>query len=234
MTVTIKGFPTEISEHIELPDIAELLCYPFFFDNHIEDVMSHGSAFQKYLIDKTPLRNDKRYVSCRFEVKFIYPRARSVTGYGRPDKDGEVFEWHIDSDEDQNLYAEDNDRVHLLTSANSCMTDFNRDQFTIDFDGTKSYGEFDNYLRNNCKDLIVPQTIEPNRIVTFTNHLHRAKESSEFELRFVFRLVETNRNREPVYPTSITMAESKIFDISSRSWLNTIQKNNDIIRLKWK
>jgi hypothetical protein len=234
MAITIKGFPTEIGEYIELPDIAELLCYPFFFDNYVEDIMKHGSPFQKYLVDKTPLRNDKKYISCRAEVKFIYPRARSVTGYDRPDKDGKVFEWHIDSDEDQDLYAEDNDRVHLLTSANSCMTDFNQDEFTIDFDGSKSYGEFHNYLKDNCAHLIIPKTIEPNRIVTFSNHLHRANESSEFELRFVFRLVETNRNREPVHPGPATMGNSRIFDIGSSSWMNTIEKHHDTISLKWK
>lgn len=97
MEVILKGFPTEISEHIELPTIAELLLYPMFFDVDIEDVYKYGTDFHRYLIDKTPLRNNKRHISVLSEVRFMGPNLRSCTK-NIPDP---VREWHIDCEENE-------------------------------------------------------------------------------------------------------------------------------------
>lgn len=60
MQVVLKGFPTEISDKIELPYNAELLTYPQFLDCPAEEVWKYGTDFQKKLLSMAPLRNNKK------------------------------------------------------------------------------------------------------------------------------------------------------------------------------
>lgn len=197
MQVVLKGFPTEISDKIELPDIAELLLYPMFFDTDIEDVYKYGTDFHRYLIDKTPLRNTKRHISVLSEVRFIGPYLRSCTGNnGDPNR-----EWHIDCEENEDgrhIYHEERDIVHLLTNEVTSMTEFNENEIIVPISPNRPYDEFITYIYDNINTLgIKPKKMPANRIVTFTNHLHRATNPERPEFKFMFRIVETDRLRPP-------------------------------------
>jgi hypothetical protein len=198
MGFLLKGFPKEVSEYIELPDFAELLSYPMFFDNDIEDVFKYGSDFQKKLIDMTPIRGDKKRISVLCQIKFIDSEYTSCSGNSYELLKNNNHAWHIDYEDRDGvyIYGEETDRVHLLTSHNTCMTEFNSKDIILDWDPNRDYNEFHNYLINNYDSIgIVPQKMPSNKIVTFTNHLHRPTLPKKRELRFMYRVVETDRKR---------------------------------------
>lgn len=196
----LKGFPTEISDYIELPDIAELLTYPMFFDADIDFVYKYGSDFQRKLIDMAPLRNTKKVISVLSEVLYLEPGFRTCTGV----PDDPFKEWHIDCEENENvngkhIYHEERDIVHLLTNECTSMTEFNKNEIVLNWDYDRPYSEFRQFLIDNRDKInIIPQKMPHNRIVTFTNHLHRATNPKVPEFKYMFRIVETDRDRKPV------------------------------------
>lgn len=202
MSFVIKGFPTEISDYIELPDIAELLMYPIFFDTPIEIAYKYGTDFQRKLIDMTPLRHTKKYITVLSEVRLLDKYNRSCTNFNSYMMNHPENEWHIDCEENEDKTMtkifEETDMIHLLTSKATSMTEFNKNEIKIDKDLT--YDEFYQFIRKN-KHLIIPQKMPHNRIVTFTNHLHRATPSQRIEFKYMFRVVETDRKRPPSNPT---------------------------------
>lgn len=234
--ITVKGFPTQVGKYIELPDMAELLVYPYFVDNYIDDVYRKSPSFLKYLLDQVPLKGNKKYISVRSEVKFIHPQSRSCTNhYSAPTGHAlHDFEWHIDSDISLELYNEETDIVHLLSSDVECLSDFNKNEFTLDLDPATPYQDFIEILGRECRDKIIPQKAEPNRIITFTNHLHRAKPSTQHELRYMLRVVESDRDREPSHPTETSMSQSTVFDTETRTWTPTIRKHGSQVDLQWR
>ena len=193
----LKGFPTEVSEYIDLPDIGELILYPSFFDIRIEDAYKYGTEFQKYLFDKVPLRHDKKHISVLWQVRLLTPRTRSCTGV--PKNGDSSREWHIDCEEEkEHIYARETDRVHLLTNKVTSPTEFLEEEVVVDKSPSTPYAEFIEYFHNNIhKFNVKPKAMEHNRIVTFTNHMHRATASKRPEFKFMMRLVETDREREP-------------------------------------
>lgn len=193
----LKGFPTEISEYIEMPDMAELLTYPIFYDTSLEDAYKYGSEFQRKLIDMTPLRKTKKNISVLSQVRLLDSSYRSCTGNSTKD---EHAEWHIDCEEHEDgehIYHEDRDIVHLFTNECSSMTEFNLNEMEIEWDYNLPYKEFLHHLYNNREKFNLKYDKMPsNRIVTFTNHLHRAVDPKKIEFKFMFRIVETNRSRK--------------------------------------
>jgi len=218
--VILKAFPDQISEEIELPDIAELLMQPIFFDTDIDEVYKHGTDFQRLLLDKTPLRNTKKQISVLSQVRMIAPNYRSCTDFlENPNR-----EWHIDCEEKLDtglhIYTEERDIVHLLTNQTTAMAEFNRDMLELDLSVDTEYMDFCRYVGANPKK-IVPQAMPANRIVTFTNHLHRATNPTKIEFRYMWRIVESDRHRETNpynkhYVTTITGAEGEEQNITHR------------------
>lgn len=211
----LKGFPTEISKKIELPDMAELLTMPVFFDTDIEDVYKYGTDFQRKLIDMMPLRNNKNVISVLSQVRILAPKNRSVTGYIDPSKG---VEWHIDCEEkeDNNYdYHEDRDVVHLLTNETTAMTEFLAEDIWIDWDHTRPVLDFIDYFDKNVDKWNLPTKAMPaNQIVTFTNQLHRATDPQRLEFRYMWRVVETDRTRpagkyDPFYKTTIVNSQNE-------------------------
>lgn len=232
--VVIKGFPTEIGEHIELPDMAELLTYPMFVDVPIEEAYKYATDFQRKLINLAPIRGNKKYTTLYSQVKFLDPNHRSCTGL--PSDKDEDKEWHIDTEEDgfegqMNRYYEETDFVHLLTSKATSMTEFNLNEITLDFDPmSHTTEEFYKYLHGNIKKLgIIGASMPSNRFVTFTNHLHRATPSNRIEFKFMFRIVETDRERPPSSPTYNRDTEGVIMNGNRENIRNISQQEDKII-----
>lgn len=201
----LKGFPTEVSDYIELPDMAELLFMPIFVDTPIEEVYKYGTDFQKKLVNKINLRNDRRLITVTSGVKLLDPFHRSCTGFS----DDVNKEWHIDAIEEINSngsicmdrWYEETDVVHLFTSKSTSMTEFNKNEIFLPFDHPANIDaiDFHKYIHNNLEKLgIEGQLMPENKIVTFTNHLHRATPSKQIEFKYMLRVVETDRKREPL------------------------------------
>jgi hypothetical protein len=185
MKVYIPGFPTEVSEPIELPDIGELLMYPAFHGISGDDFLKHATEFQRYLFNKIPLKNDKKNVIVRSGVWLLKPRTRShVSNTG---------DWHFDSDP----------RVFILSSPCSALTEFNLNPLVIQSSSDETRLALGNRISRSPKKFgVVGRQIDPGRIYTFEEHLHRAVDPKRIEFRFFFRVKETDE--PPVLTVPVT------------------------------
>ena len=184
MKVHVPGFPTEVSDPIELPDIAELLMYPAFQAIDADNFLKHATDFQRYLFGKVPIRNDRKYVLIRSGVWLLEPNSRShvMTSGG----------WHIDGVADDCHVCPD-ERVFILASPCSALTEFNLNPLEVESEPGESRKHFMNKIaREPEKYGVIPRMIEPGRIYTFENHLHRAIDPKRIEFRYFLRVRETD------------------------------------------
>jgi len=184
MKVRIPGFPSSVGISLGLPDIGELLMYPHFQGIGAEDFRKYATQYQKYLLDCLPLRNDRKNVLIRSGTWLLEPGTRShVTGAG---------DWHVDGVTDHD-HIQPLERVHLLSSPCQALTQFNTTPLEIDSDPNETRVQFSSRVRRNADAFgVVAQAIEPCRIYTFENHLHRAVEPERIELRYLLRVRETD------------------------------------------
>jgi hypothetical protein len=181
--VHIPGFPNEVSAPIELPDIGELLMYRPFGTILAEDYLQHANSFQKYLFELIPLKNNRKFISLRSAVWLLQPGSRShVT---------RLANWHVDGG--PNAHREPDQVIHILQSKCLALTEFNSQPFNITSPHNETRVAFSGRI---CRDPaafgVVGRPVEPGRIYTFTNHLHRAVEPARIEFRFVLRVCESD------------------------------------------
>jgi hypothetical protein len=175
MTVHIPGFPTEVSNPIDLPDIGELLMYPAFKGINADDFLKYATEFQRYLFNQIPLRNDRKNVIVRSGVWLLQPGTRShVNNTG---------DWHFDSDP----------RVFILSSPCTALTEFNVNPLEIESEGDETLTNLANRLSKSPEKFgVIGRKISPCRIYTFENHLHKAVNPERIEFRFFLRVKETD------------------------------------------
>lgn len=234
--IRIPGLSSaRVSEEIPMPDIGQLLVEPFFFDTDIHDAYSNGSDFQRLLLDSIPDLGayGHNVISVMSEVRLLGPDFRACT---IPSED-DMQEWHIDDEsgidgDSDYVWAEEGDRVHLYTNQTSAMTEFLKDDLVLPnlnpedftFDSFMAYFH-DYYKRNKLETAFLPA----NRIVTFTNHLHRANNPQNYEFRYMFRVVETNRAR-PAGIFDESIQESTVTDLNEENTAN-ISKEEGVITI---
>lgn len=184
MLVRLPGFPNEIGPPVELPDIGELLFYPAFHGIGAEDYRRSATAFQKWLLDRVPLRHDRKNVLIRSGVWLLEPGSRShVNGSG---------DWHIDGQSDYD-HLEPRERVHILSSSCKALTEFNVNPLQIESIPSETRLQLAIRIRNNPAAFgVIGRAIEPSRVYSFENHLHRAVEPERIEFRFFLRIRETD------------------------------------------
>lgn len=207
--IVLKGKDSLVfSEKIELPDMAELLTYPNFNDVDIEDVYRYGSDFQRKLLDMSPIDPSKKYHSLLSGVKINVPDYRSCTGGEKVNgKYVDLNEWHIDNEERHTSngswdFTSNRDIVTLLTSKSSVMTRFLGRDYQLSVDPSKvTYQDVLDLLSKNMSmndPMGIGTFIAPeNTLITFTNHFHRAVPPSKIEFRYMFRLLQTDRESPP-------------------------------------
>lgn len=198
MGFILPGFPKEVTDKIEMPDIGELLCYPMFKTAEAGSYRKYCTEFQRYLLDRIPLKHDKKYVTVFSAVQLVYPGCRPITHHGSPKP---INEWHIDALGEHD-YQVPSERVHLLISHAEALTEFNAEEMDfqhISDDMPRS--EFVAIWRNHVTrlgDRFKSEFIERDRIYTFQNHMHRPTAPRRLELRYTLRVRETNRPDEEV------------------------------------
>lgn len=185
MIFKTNGFPTTISDHIDLPPIEDLLLMPFMIGIPVEDARKYGTEFQKYLIDKTPLSNKKKYIYIQMIIKYLTPSVSPVINDYATDQ-----EWHVDA----NGLADPNDVIfHLMVNKTTSMTDFNTTPFEVEVESPNELIKRIHTPGSLESKLLVPKQIESNKIITFDNtHIHRANRTSKPEFRFIYRVIESN------------------------------------------
>lgn len=188
MRVRIPGFPTEVSKPIELPDIGELLMYPAFQLILAEDFRKCATEFQRFLFDRVPLKNNKKFVYVRSGVWLLEPGTRSHVR-----RDGD---WHFDCDSPYG-HRNPDQQFYILSSPCLALTEFNLAPVEIESPPDETYGDLQRRICRSPQDFgVVGRAIEPCRVYTVENHLHRAVEPSRIEFRFFLRVVESDVPRE--------------------------------------
>jgi hypothetical protein len=185
--ILLEGISTlETSEHeIELLPMIQLMRQPFIADGDAELVYKHGGDFYRKLLENTPLKNDKKYVTVTALVQYLTPITASI-----PNND-----WHCDPGV-VNPYNQDA-RLHILMNDISARTEF------LDKDIEMAVDE--SYVELGHRDfrLLVTDAVNnsdakgikatPNKMTTFTNrHPHRAILSTRDEFRFFWRVQESD------------------------------------------
>lgn len=182
------GFPKEVGKEIELPNIAELLLYPFFLDISADEFYKHGTDLHRKLINSAPLKHDMKYVTVTSHIQLLSPGVRAVYN-----KIGYNLEWHIDS----KFHDDANDRFHILMTDCSALTEFNESEVNVEVDSEIGHFDFLRYINDNEEKLgLKPRKVEPNKFTTFTNHIHRAIDPIQHEFRYFIRIIESN-NKAP-------------------------------------
>lgn len=180
------GFPKVVSPKIELPSIEELLLMPFLNNVKIEDAYKYGCEFQKEVLDKTQFFG-KNHIYVQWMITLQTPEISPVINQYALDK-----EWHVDG---RDTYEENDFVFHLMVNETTSMTDFNTAEFELDLPSNQTSELISRINMEGTKEnsLLVPQTIEPNRIYRFNNnHIHRAKRVTKPEFRFFYRVAETD------------------------------------------
>lgn len=176
----LSGFPTEISDSIEIPSVAELLKMNFYQYADLEQVYKNGGSFYKKLLDLAPLRNDRKYSMVTSRVQYLQPEAVSIVY---------LENWHVDG---ENKLHDSNDLVHLLISDCTAKTVFNINSIDIEVDSDENLKSFNRKLKQVDFGL-VGKSIDPCKFVTFDiSHAHKAVNAKIPEFRFMFRIVESD------------------------------------------
>lgn len=227
----IPGFPRAVTTEIEVPNMAELLMYPMFAVAEAETVRKYGTEFQRMLLDKLPLKNNRKHVTVYSSVHIVSKHMRPITTFSQKSERG--VEWHVDGYE---KYTHDHyepyETVYLLLSGASCPTDFNTAPMFIPKDsevGRMNRIEFNNYIKHRIEHY---QPIENNRIYEFSNHIHRAVMPDGPEFRYTFRVRETDRDDIPPLNGQI-LKNNRYFDIHTQDWKNNITQQGDSVTISY-
>lgn len=201
----IPGFPAEIGNYIDLPDIPELLLMPMYNNISADDFYKHGTEFQRYMLDQVPLRNRTKHVVLKWFIQFLYPEIGACDIKIDPKYENE---WHIDADVSGGEYY-----WHIITSPCTSRTEFNINPFKLDVE----QGQIRAYLNAAEKELgLVGRKIDSNKFCTFTNHVHRPAPPEKPEFRFFFRVQETN------FLPPLPFERSKMFSVGDRFMGSTV------------
>jgi hypothetical protein len=182
----LKGFPSEVGEKIEIPNIAELMFMPQFANARLDDVYRFCNDDLKNMIDKAPLKNDKRYVTISAQLQLATPNTRTVFN-----KIGYKDEWHIDGKSEGPSNGDL--RAHLLLSDCNCRTEFNLNPLEIEIPDNIDLRSFNEYINANQEELgLIPKKMDSGKFVTFDSHMHRTSPPLGKEFRYILRIVESD------------------------------------------
>lgn len=231
MKYIVQGFPCEVSPELRLPGISEIISAPVFMRAPLESVVEHGSEWQKRLLAATPFRHDRKFamVSCGVHIQAPGYRTLAVGGGGVA---GPHQDWHIDGERSDDHLAEE-ERVFLLQTDCSSLTQFNERSFVLNAPGTivRDRVQLAAYIRKRASTLGVRgRAVAPNRIVTFTSHLHRPVVAGGAEFRFFWRARESNL-AAPSAPPGIGRAV-RVWDIATGALVDQIRYEHDGIRIR--
>jgi hypothetical protein len=221
----LKGWDTiKISDEVWLPTDTELILKPFLEYASMEYAYKVADSDIRYLLDRIPLKNNRKYVTVTTRVNFLQPNVIPVLRE----------RWHVDSD---HLREEEVDTIHLLLSEATSMTQFLKDDFETG-DGLNVHQkpwEMEIFISNHL-DKITPVSVQANHFVTFTGiHPHRCIRSTKPEFRYMFRVIETDL--APPYPDEKAIRYSSLVyrdnpDISNitKEYIDFCKKDNNALK----
>jgi hypothetical protein len=187
-STVIKGFPGYTSDYIPMPNIAELMFMPFFNRYEADSFRNKCCDFQRELLDKTPLRHDKKHVIVDSYAVFVTPDTCFV---GTRSGLGQLYEWHMDG------FIKLNDPTptyfHIIQTESTCPTIFNGDPIQVPLPPDCGIGRINSEATLHGSQWIKKEVpVEANRFVTFDKHLHRSSQAKEKTIRYFFRVTESD------------------------------------------
>jgi hypothetical protein len=206
MTKIIKlpGFPTEIGEEIQVPNMGYLLTNPMFDMCPLEEFMKRASNYQKLLFSKAPLRRTKKNIIVTSRVQMLFPSYSPTLN-----RHGFTHEWHTDgaSNVRDRYSPQFGDIFHLFMSDCTSRTEFATNELEIDLDSAdfRDIQGFNKYFNAGNVDL-KGKKAPAKRFVTFSNHLHRPTDPERPEFRFFFHIIESDSmepftDKKKIFPT---------------------------------
>jgi hypothetical protein len=191
-----------LTDKLELPDISELIRFPFCSQTDIDDLYKHAPEDMKYILDRIPLKNNAKYISVNSVTQLLSPKTTSAPRAN----------WHFDGD---SFLEESKTTIHLLLSDCEAVTEFTENEIVLEkdeFNENSKVGEVEVFLNQNLH-LIEPVRSETSKFITFDGcrHFHRAIRPSKHEFRFMIRVLESNVVEPSKFENSI-FHQSYVFD----------------------
>jgi hypothetical protein len=216
-----KPFPTKVGRHVSLPHTGELMAMPMFKQASVELFMNLACNLQKHLFNNAPITRKYRNVFIDSYVQFLYPGTSpqgEVFGLREPDM------WHIDAESGQR------EIYHLFQTESSCKTIFSKDEVELDLGETFNNVHITRLL-NKQKGVIVEQEVPFNQFVSYTDHPHRTKVADSYDLRFVFKVTESNHRKPVTSEEQALRTYTEIYDHKTNSFLKTFLHHKEGIEL---
>lgn len=220
-----EGFPTlKISEHIELPSIAELLRNPCFNMADIEDVYKNGGEINRYLLSKTPLTNTKKYVTVYTFLQYLEPKVLPV-----PSSD-----WHCDG---VNSPYYSDDLFHtMMNNTSLCSTHFLENEVEVEIDDSidvrnMRHRDFRKFIHENGDSWgFKTKEVEPNKMYSWNcRHPHKAQNPIRKEFRFFWKVCESDFHKPAPYDVARKNASVVFLGNDGQSILNIEHGQRGII-----
>lgn len=170
-----------LSDRIELPDIAELIRFPFCHQVDIDELYKYGPSDMKNILDMMPIRNNTKYISVNTSTQLLSPKTTSAPRAN----------WHLDGES----FKEDSQTtIHLLVSDCEAVTEFTQNEIYLDMFNEDSTIPSVEIEMSKSLHIIEPISAESSKIITFDGckHLHRAIRPTKHEFRFMIRVMESN------------------------------------------
>lgn len=205
---TIPGFPGHSSDYIESPNIMELLYMPIFSRCDEGRFRNLASDWQNKLLDQCPLLPGYKYLVIDSYTQFLYPNSCPV---GTRSGVGELYEWHCDG---FGSMEREPSVFHLFQTDSKCGSVFNEKELQVELPFDMHISEFNAAATRDAVDKwgVVGRQMENNKYLTFTNHVHRSTPAQEKQLRFFFRVTQSN-SIDPAYDRVQPRTEFRSFRV---------------------
>lgn len=231
-TYTIPGFPGHSSDYIESPNIMELLYMPIFSRCDEDRFRKLASDWQKNLLDQCPLLPGYKYLVIDSYTQFMYPDMCPV---GTRSGVGELYEWHCDGFSD---LEKEPSAFHLFQTDSKCASVFNEEPIQVELPYAMGIGDFNAAATKYAvtKWGVKGKQMENNKYLTFTNHLHRSTPAQEKQLRFFFRVTQSN-TIDPALDRPQPRTEFRSFHIGENGkseQIDNITRDGDSITIHFK
>lgn len=203
----LEGMDTiDVSERIELPfTFMEMLRSPWGIRIDAEDLYKNGGEINRFLLDKTPLKHDKKYVVCYVNVVYLTPQLLSVP----------TIDWHCDG---SNVPFLADDRLHTMVCVGEHIsaelkTEFLKKGVTLqvpDEVSRMTHVDFRRWITTNADQYGIDEMsvkVDEGVINTWTSrHLHRVLFAERPHFRFFWKVSEsdllTPQSRDKAYRPS--------------------------------
>lgn len=182
----IPGLPSVADVAIEFPDMAELLMMPIFRRAEVEAFRRHAAEYQKGLLDACPARGGFKHTYVDCSVQLLHPGVTSLGSRGGDD----IMDWHLDGIR----WPGDKPSVfHAVCTPCTATTEFNARPTSLELPAGADINHINRQVHAQASALgLEGQRMLPGRVLTWSNHVHRATPPQRPEFRFFFRLTESD------------------------------------------